>query len=52
MRRVTIETTPETTAGLSFAPLDAVVIRTVSSGTLDALAYADANPEIIMAQDQ
>jgi 2-methylcitrate dehydratase PrpD len=36
MGRVTFETTPETMAGLSFAPFDAVAIRTVSGETLES----------------
>jgi len=36
MGRVTIETTPETMAGLPFAPFDAVAIRTVSGETLES----------------
>lgn len=36
MTRVTCETTPETMADLSFAPFDAVAIRTVSGATLDS----------------
>jgi 2-methylcitrate dehydratase PrpD len=36
MGRVTFETTPEMMAGLSFAPFDAVAIRTVSGETLES----------------
>jgi 2-methylcitrate dehydratase PrpD len=36
MERVSFETTPETVPGLSFAPFDAVAIRTISGATLES----------------